>query len=97
MNFEIKFVRGAENDLAWYRRHEQQLIHDAIMSLFQTDAEAESKKRKRLRPNPLAPWELRLGKYRVFYEVVEDSVVRILAVGHKDHNNLFIRGERVEL
>jgi mRNA interferase RelE/StbE len=45
----------------------------------------------------LAPWELRLGKYRVFYEVVEGSKVRVVAIGHKEHNDLFIRGGRVEL
>ena len=46
---------------------------------------------------PLAPWELRPGKYRVFYEVVEGSKVRIVAIGHREHSGLFIRGERVEL
>ena len=48
-------------------------------------------------PNPLSPWELRLGKYRVFYEVREGGLVRVLAVGHKVHGDLFIRGEKVEI
>jgi len=33
----------------------------------------ETRNRKKLRPNPLAPWELRIGKARVFYDV-EESV-----------------------
>jgi hypothetical protein len=34
----------------------------------------------------------------VFYEVdPEQPVVRIVAVGHKEHNRLFIGGEEVEL
>jgi mRNA-degrading endonuclease RelE of RelBE toxin-antitoxin system len=61
------------------------------------DADVESRKRKRLRPNPLAPWELRIGSYRVFYEIRERQHVRILAVGHKQHNEIFIRGRKVEL
>jgi len=39
---------------------------------------------------------LRIGGYRVFYEVRVGGVVRVLAVGHKRHNELFIRGQKVE-
>jgi mRNA-degrading endonuclease RelE of RelBE toxin-antitoxin system len=35
-----------------------------------------------LRPNPLVPWELRIGDFRVFYEIREKAV-RILTIGHK--------------
>ena len=49
-----------------------------------------------MRPNPLAPWELRIGDRRVFYEVREGSV-RVLAIGHKVHNELFIRGQKVKI
>ena len=95
--YMITFLQTAEDDLAWFRPGERKIIYDATMRILATEAETESKKRKRLRPNPLAPWELRLGKYRVFYEVVEGSKVRALAIGHKEHNDLFIRGERAEL
>ena len=56
-------------------------------------------KRKVLRPNPLAPWQLRLGDVRVFYEVQEEptSVINIKAVGKKIHNELWIGGERIVL
>lgn len=48
-----------------------------------------------MRPNPIAPWELRIGDLRVYYEVdaVED-VVRVLAVGIKERNLVRI-GEEV--
>ena len=50
------------------------------------------------RDNPVARWELRIGKYRVFYEVYENtSTVAVGAVGFKVHNVLYIRGEEVEL
>jgi len=61
------------------------------------DADVESKRRKQLRPNPIAPWELRVGNHRVFYEVKPEGLVRVLAVGHKVHNELFIRAKKVEL
>jgi hypothetical protein len=46
-------------------------------------------------------WELRFGpgnRFRVFYEVDEKRFeVRILAIGVKDRNRLFIGGEEIEL
>ena len=51
----------------------------------------ETRHRKRLRPNPLAPWELRIGALRAFYDIYTDmSEVRIVAVGRKRGNKLFI-------
>jgi mRNA-degrading endonuclease RelE of RelBE toxin-antitoxin system len=46
----------------------------------------------------LADWELRIGRYRVFYDVdVANRVVRILAVGVKERNRLLIGGQEVLL
>jgi mRNA-degrading endonuclease RelE of RelBE toxin-antitoxin system len=58
----------------------------------------ETKNRKSLRDNPIAPWELRVGKYRVFYEVNEPrQMVSIVSVGHKEHNVLLIGGKEVQI
>ena len=45
----------------------------------------------------MAPWELRVGKMRVFYDVSEGppQMVRVLAVGVKDRNILRIGGEEM--
>ena len=50
-------------------------------------------------PNPMAPWELRIGRLRVFYDVSvgPPSVVRVLAVGVKDRNILRIGGAEIQL
>ena len=95
--FKIMFLRSAEEDLAYFRRNERIRIFEATMRILATEADTENKKRKRLRANPIAPWELRLGQYRVFYEVVPDRKVRVLAIGFKEHNDLFIRDEKVQL
>ncbi len=97
MKFEVKFVRSADSDVASYAAHERRLILDGIGRYLEVDADVETRKRKRLWPNPLAPLELRIGTYRVFYEIRDNSVVRVLAVGHKEHNDLYIRGRKVEL
>ncbi len=97
MTFEVKIVPGAEADLETYEVREQRIILDAISEFLEADPDLESKRRKRLRPNPLAPWELRIGDYRVFYEIREQRSVRVLAIGHKVYGALFIRGQRVEI
>ena len=52
-----------------------------------------------MRPNPLAPWELRIGELRVYYEILEEpeQVVTILAVGVKDRNRVLIGGKKIEV
>lgn len=43
----------------------------------------------------MANWELRIGKFRVFYNVdVEQLNVSIEAIGFKVGNVLFIRGKQ---
>jgi hypothetical protein len=52
-----------------------------------------------MRPNPLATWELRIGKLRAYYDVFTDpeATVLIVAVGVKDRSTLRIGGEVVTL
>ena len=97
MKFEVKLTRSADSDLDVYTAREQRIILDAISGLLEVDADVPTKRRRQLRLNPLAPWELRIGDYRVFYEIREERIVRVLSVGHKEHNVLFIRGRRVEI
>ena len=97
MKFSVRFVPSADEDLDYYQAREQRIILDGIGTFLEADADVKSRRRKQLRPNPLAPWELRIGDYRVFYEAKPEGLVRVLAVGHKMHNDLFIRGERVEI
>jgi len=42
--------------------------------------------------------QLRIGDFRVFYDVDEpNGVVRIEAVGYEEGNKLFVHGEEYEL
>lgn len=97
MKFEIKFVPSADKDLEYYDAREQRIILEAVGEFLKVDADVETRRRKQLRSNPLAPWELRIGDYRIFYEIKVKNLVRVLAVGHKVHDGLFIRGEMVEI
>ena len=69
---------------------DEQLVHQPMLP---------TRKRKVLRPNPIAPWELRLGDIRVFYEVQEEPALMVVikAIGIKHHNDLWIGQEQIEL
>lgn len=90
--YEIEFTTAALEDLTVLKKFEQQTIIDEIETQLQYEPEAVTRHRKKLRPNNVANWELRIGKFRVFYNVdVEQRNVSIEAVGFKVGNVLFIR------
>ena len=98
LKYEISLTEDAKVDLSWYHAFEQKLILSQIKEQLLHDPLTETRNRKRLRENPVAPWELRTAKHRVFYHVPEDtSTVSVVAVGHKEHNVLYIRGKEVKL
>ena len=47
---------------------------------------------KRLRPNPIAEFELRVGNLRVLYNV-EGEIVQLVIVGRKVGNKLIVDGD----
>ena len=52
-----------------------------------------------MRPSPVAPWELRIGDLRVYYDVEEapEPVVSVLAAGIKEGNQVRIGGVVIRL
>jgi mRNA-degrading endonuclease RelE of RelBE toxin-antitoxin system len=97
MQWRLCFTPNSDADLKHYRAFDQRSIVDAIKVHLAFDANIETNRRKRLAEHPIAAWELRAGKYRVFYELEGEAAVKIVAIGHKEHNSLFIRGKEVEL
>ena len=100
MVFKIKFTPIAANHVRAYRKAEQKLILDAVEEQLQYDPMTKTRNRKRLGENELSDWELRVQNFRVFYDVIvedECQVVKIKAVGHKEHNKLYIGSKEVQL
>ena len=96
--FSVEFTEKALGHLESFRGFERNIILDAIKAQLPHQSSQETRHRKLLRVNPLADWELRVQAFRVFYEVdPENYVVRIIAIGHKQHNTLFIGGEEMQL
>jgi mRNA-degrading endonuclease RelE of RelBE toxin-antitoxin system len=98
MKYQLTFTLNAELDLAHFELPVRRVVIDAIKKYLSVDANIATRRRKPLRVNPIAPWELRVGTYRVFYELEMEAVrVKIVAIGCKDHNDLYIQGEKVDL
>jgi hypothetical protein len=101
--YEIRFADCVHGHLAVLTAAERVHVLDAIGDQLGHQPLIETRNRKPLRPNPIAPWELRAGPLRVFYDVVAGDaesktgadVVYILAVGKKQRNVLRIAGEVV--
>lgn len=97
-HYTVEISDDAENDLSYYRTYERRIILEAALAPLRNHPESETKDQKKLRENPIAPWEIKVGKYRVFYAIEPDEhVVVIVSIGHKEHNILYIRGKVVQL
>ncbi len=93
--YEIEFTAEALSDLNSLRKFERQEVVAGIEAHLKYEPTVETRNRKSLRPNEIANWELRLGKFRVFYNVEQEVlIVSIEAIGFKAGNLLFVRGVR---
>ena len=92
--FHLEITESARDDLRFLQPFEQRHILDAIAQQLLNEPLTATRHRKPLRPNDLSTWELRIGKYRIFYDVEEESAtVRVKAIGWKHHNRLFLRSK----
>lgn len=76
---------------------QQSIVLDTIEGQLRNEPTVETKNRKPMRPNPIAPWELRIGNLRVYYDVGMKPVVFIWAVGIKERNQIRIGKEVINL
>jgi mRNA-degrading endonuclease RelE of RelBE toxin-antitoxin system len=95
--YEIRFASSAKRHLKAFRVRERAVIVATVEAQLSHEPLLETRNRKRLRPNPIAPWELRVRSMRVFYEVDQPGVVTVLAIGAKRGNRLYIEGEEIAI
>lgn len=96
MEFEIQFSPHAREHVKKLRKRDQQIVLEAISVSLKHQPDKQTRNRKLLEENLLAPWELRIGDFRVFYDVNQaENLVLIVAVGKKKHNELWIGNEKV--
>jgi sirohydrochlorin ferrochelatase len=73
----------------------------AVRAQLLHEPNVETRNRKRMDPDKrlyVAPWELRVGRLRVYYAVeAEAGSVVVLKVGIKDRDRVLIGGEPFKL
>jgi mRNA-degrading endonuclease RelE of RelBE toxin-antitoxin system len=99
LSYRIEYSPDAVDHLCTLTARQQKIVLDAVDAQLAHQPTIETRNRKPMRPNPLAPWELRIGNLRVYYDVEEqpESVVFIRALGVKQRNRVRIGREVIEL
>ena len=99
MPYRIEYSPDAEDHLRTLTARQQRIVLEAVDKQLVHQPIVETRNRKPMRPNPLAPWELRIGNLRVYYDVEEepDHLVLVLAVGVKQRDRVRIGGEVIAL
>ena len=99
MPYSIEYSPDAEDHLRFLTARQQAIVLDTVDEQLTHQPTVETRNRKPMRPNPLAPWELRIGALRVYYDVEDTSEpkVYIRAVGIKERNRIRIAGAIFEL
>lgn len=79
MNYEILILRRAQKELARIPREEYERVRDAIRALS-----LDPRPPGCLKLTGREGWRIRVGNYRVIYEIDDDQrVVTILHIGHR--------------
>lgn len=99
LTHRIVFSPEAEDHLRVLTARQRVIVVDSVDEYLSREPTVRTRNRRPMRPNPLAPWELRVGSLRVYYDVSEEPerVVRVLAVGVKRRDRLRTGKETVKL
>ncbi|MEW6716808.1 MAG: type II toxin-antitoxin system RelE/ParE family toxin [Chloroflexota bacterium] len=95
MPYRIEYSPEAEEHLRALSTRQQRNVLDSVDRQLAHQPTVETRNRKPMRPNPVAPRELRIGNLRVYYDVEEEPDP--LAVGVKVRNRVRIGKEVIEL
>lgn len=95
MAYRIELADEADEHMAGLSAGERSMLVAAIEQQLVHQPALETRNRKPMRPNPIAPWELRVAHLRVYYEVSDDPapVVTVRAIGIKVRHRVRIGDE----
>jgi mRNA-degrading endonuclease RelE of RelBE toxin-antitoxin system len=99
MEHRLVFARETLDHLRRLSMSDRARAIEAIKGQLVHQPTVQTRNRKPLEANPIAPWELRVGRLRVYYDVRVDPepTVEILAIGVKNRNEVRIGGKVVKL
>ena len=99
MAYRIDYSPATDEHLRVLTARQRAMVFDGVDEQLEHEPGVETRNRKPMRPNPLAPWELRIEELRVYYDIEElpEQVVTNVAVGVKDRNRVLIGGKEIKL
>jgi hypothetical protein len=99
MEHRIELTAEACDHLKQLSARDRATVAASAREQLTHDPSRPTRNRKPMRPNPLAPWVLRVGHLRVYYEVVEKPVacVTIRAIGVKARERVLVGGVEIDL
>jgi mRNA-degrading endonuclease RelE of RelBE toxin-antitoxin system len=99
--YAIRFSDDAADHLVTLTARQRATLLDSTEQQLSHQPTIETRRRKRMQPGRegfVAPWELRVGEMRLYYEVHEtpQRLVVVVAIGVKVRNRLRIAGWEYE-
>src|SRR6267143_1355377 len=93
--YRIEYSPAAEEHLRAVTAGQRAIVFDSVEEQLVHQPAVETRNCKPMRPNPIAPWELRIGDLRVYYDIEHEpeAVVYVRAVGIKERNQVRIGSE----
>jgi mRNA-degrading endonuclease RelE of RelBE toxin-antitoxin system len=92
------YASEAKDNLRALTARQRSLVVDTIDEQLADEPTLQTRNRKQMRANPLAPWELRIGNLRVYYDVEDEEVtVVVVAVGVKRRDRVYLGGKAFDL
>jgi mRNA-degrading endonuclease RelE of RelBE toxin-antitoxin system len=87
LKYRIEYSPETEEHLRTLTARELTVL-DSVEKQLKHQPTVETRNRKPMRPNPIAPWELRIGDLRVYYDVEHEpeGIVSIRAIGIKERS-----------
>jgi len=95
----IEFADETDEHVKKLEAGERALVFDAVDAQLRYEPTRETKHRKKMRPNWLATYRLRIaGELRVYYDVDDGTrVVTIRGVGKKSGNHVLLGEKNMDL
>lgn len=93
--YNIEYSAEAEEDLDYFKKYEQKIILAGIGEQLRHQPTLVTANRFRRDPPDISAWELRIGVFRVYYNIEENVyIVCVERIGEKPNNEVYFRGRR---
>ena len=99
MPYAVKYSPETVEHMEAISARQRAIILETVDEQLTHQPTVATRNRKPMRANTIAPWELRIGEVRVYYDVQEspEPEVLIRAIGVKEGNQVRIANKVVEL